>query len=187
MGLKNIRILKDMCLNKKYKIVSIIWFLSLLSACSTDYTFEKGLRKRIRNYAEAEKLDADQLRQELQSVDYAMDSIERLRYSITDTFIVDKIYKGEGVFEIILLSREKKYYEIYSPEEKSLKRKKIKVGQAYRMTLVPYFNFKGRRRPLEIIRPVYLKGYRIIPYPIFFGQIYSVNNLEGLHFLANEL
>lgn len=107
MGLKNIRILKDMCLNKKYKIVSIIWFLSLLSACSTDYTFEKGLRKRIRNYAEAEKLDADQLRQELQSVDYAMDSIERLRYSITDTFIVDKIYKGEGVFEIILLSREK--------------------------------------------------------------------------------
>ena len=177
-----------MCLNKKYKIVSIIWFFSLLSACSTDYTFEKGLRKRIRDYAEAEKLDACQLQQELQSVDYAMDSIEQLQYSITDTFIVDKIYKGEGVFEIILLSREKnKYYEIYSPEEKSLKRKKIKVGQAYRMTLVPYFNFEGRKRPLEIIRPVYLKGYRIIPYPIFFGQIYSVDNLEGLYFLSNEL
>ncbi|MBP5548056.1 MAG: hypothetical protein J6X58_04080 [Bacteroidales bacterium] len=147
--------------------------------------YYKSLRKKIKKGACAEKLEYYQLQYELQRVDYEMDLLEKLQYSITDTFTVMKIFCGKGVYEIILYSnKNKRDYEIYSPQEKSREKQKIKVGQAYKMTIVPYFNdFNGKKsRPIEIVRPVYFKGYRIIPCPISFGQIYSVENLEGLYF-----
>jgi hypothetical protein len=176
-----------MYLNKKYSIVIIICLCSLLCACSSEYYYEKWLRERIKKNAEAEKLEEYQLQYELQNfVDYELlDSCERLQYSITDLFTVAKIYEGKEVFEIILLSSNNSYYEVYSPKVKSPQGKKIKEGKMYKMTIVPYFKME-RTRPIEIVRPVYIKGYRIIPYPISFGQVYYTDNLEGRFFLSGE-
>ena len=192
-----------MSLNK-YKLIAIaICLCSLLCACSTDGIFvkeireanyeknirqiekeyDKSMRKKKRKNAKAEKLDAYQLRSELQSVDYELDSLERLQHSVTDTFIVEKIYDGRGVYEIILVSiKNNKHYEIYSPREKFKNKEIIKVGQSYIMTIVPYFNdfYGGGSRPVEIVRFVYFKDFRIIPVPIHFGQVYSTENLKGL-------
>lgn len=178
--------------NNKHLIVISACLCSLLSACNIDSIYEKkyekchekGLQRNIREHAKADKVDGILLQYELQNIDYEMDSIERMQYSITDTFTVEKIYEGEGVYEIILLSRGKnKYYEVYSPKEKGAKGEKIKIEKAYPMTIFPFFK-ETSNRPLEIVRPVYFKGYRIIPYPIFFGQVYVTNNLEGLYIVS---
>lgn len=192
-----------MSLNNKKRIVSIIFLCSLLSACNTEYIYkrnkpdsnyyeknnriierkyEKNMCKNIKKHAKAEKIESDLYQLEIQSVDYEMDSIEQLHNSIIDTFTVKKIYKGNGVYEILLLSKKNgKDYEIYSTREKYKKNEKIKVGQTYRMTIVPYFK-ETSTRPIEIIRPVYLNGYRIMPFPLHFGQVYSTDNLKGLYY-----
>ena len=175
-----------MSLSNKYAKVITICLYSLFCACSTDYYNAKWIQNCVKKHAEAEKLETYQLQYELQNIDYQMDSCERLLYSITDTLTVASIYEGEGVFEIVLLSKKKSYYEVYSPKIKSSRGKKIKKRHSYKMTLVPYFK-NERARPIEIVRPVYLKGYRIIPYPLYHGQIYSIDNLEGLHLLTDGM
>ena len=175
-------------MNNKYLIVITICLCSLLCTCSTDNYLAKMLRDNVRKHAEAEKLEEYQLRYELQGVDYEMDSCERPQYSITDSFTVVNIYEGKGVFEIVLFSSDNSYYEVYSPVVKNPRGTKIKEGKSYKMTIVPYFKLNGKRaRPIEIVRIVYIKGYRIIPYPLFFGQVYYTDNLEGLFFIADVL
>ena len=185
-----------MSLSKKFAIVITICFCSLFCACSPDRYYARDYAKYIRNTrdhvkknAEAEKLEPYQLQYELQNIDYQiMDSCEQLLYSITDTFTVTYIFEGNGVYEIVLISKDSSHYEVYSPKIKCSKGKKIKEGHTYKMTIVPYFKKKkGRSRPIEITRPVYIKGYRIIPYPLFFGQVYSINNLEGLYLLTDGM
>ena len=67
------------------------------------------------------------------------------------------------------------------------KKENIKVGQSYIMTIVPYFNdfYGGKSRPVEIVRFVYFNDYRIIPVPIHFGQVYSTENLKGIHYFPD--
>lgn len=172
--------------SKNCAIVGVICLYSLFCACSTEHYNARWIRDCVKKHAEAEKLETNQFWYEVQNIDYQMDSCERLRYSITDTFTVANIYEGKGVFEIVLLSKNNSYYEVYSPKIKCPRGEKIKEGNSYKMTVVPYFR-KKRTRPIEIVRPVYLKGYRIIPYPLYHGQIYSIDNLEGLHLLTDGM
>ncbi|MBR4803824.1 MAG: hypothetical protein IK032_04225 [Bacteroidales bacterium] len=177
-----------MSLNKKYLIVITICLCTLMCTCSTDYYNAKWFRKNVRKHAAAVELARDQLPCDLQNLDYEMDSCERLRHLITDSFTVVNIYKGKDVYEIVLFSSDSSYYEVYSPKAKNPRGEKIKEGKTYKMTIVPYFDFKGKkRRPIEIVRLVYIKGYLINPYPLFLGQVYYTDNLEWLFFIADEL
>lgn len=179
-----------MNLNKNHTI--IICMCALLGACSTEYYNTKWLRKCVREHAEAMKLEpCHLLSDELQNVDYEMDSCERMSQMITDTFTVQNIFEGNNVFEIILVSSKNKHYEVYSPYSPQTKCRhgvKIKEGRQYIMTIVPYFKKESRRsRPIEIVRIVFIKGYLINPYPLYFGQVYYIDNLDGLYLLSGDM
>lgn len=197
-----------MNLNKIHAIAIVFFLCLLMSACEsynsveinkvktekqkeinsrkTVRLVEKITKRKIKKHTAVYKLDDYQFQYQLKFVENdIMDSLGRALGSITDTFTVQNIYKGKGLYEIVLYSHKRnKRYELYSIKNKHLSCGKIKVGNAYSMTIVPYFREKKKSRPIEIVKIIYLNGYMIIPYPLFFGQVYSTNNLDGLYYIS---
>lgn len=104
---------------------------------------------------------------------------------ITKYLIVDRIYKGNKLYEILLSDSLGNYYEVVSLSCQKCsgeESEKIKEGQYYNFVLVPQYNIPKNSRGIELTWIITIGEYQIRPAHLLNGEIYVTPNLCGLEY-----
>lgn len=148
----------------------------------TSINWDRYDKVNVRRYARAHKVSGG----ETIKLKYELDSIEKAEGEICGLFMVDRIYRGKGVYEI-MLSKDGYRYELYSPRRGGrVQGIKIKEGEQYQLSIIPYFKEPKSKGISHQFRYVLIDDYLIWPYPLTAGQKYFTKNLDGL-FLKRPL
>lgn len=104
---------------------------------------------------------------------------------ITKHLIVDRIYNGNKLYEILLSDSLGNRYEVVSlscQECSGEEFEKIKEGQTYSFVLVPQYNIPENSRGIEFTWIITMGEYQIRPAHLLNGEIYVTPNLCGLEY-----
>ena len=100
---------------------------------------------------------------------------------------VDRIYYGNGLYEILLSDSIGNQYEVVSLSCCKCTKdvhEKIKEGQSYEFLLVPQYNIPVDARGIEITWIITIGDYQVRPAHLLNGEIYMAQNLCGLDYLG---
>ena len=120
-----------------------------------------------------------------QLTDYRInDPNEIASKSINCTATVAHIYKGNGLYTIVLRDGNWEY-EVISVSTNQKHGKKIEENKKYRFTLIPYYSgIESNSYRVERVRePMYIDSCIVQPACILYGQIYYTPNLSGLEYI----
>lgn len=175
--------------NKKVFSLSILFIvLQCMCGCNNEkynydnFDIDSYYAKKVRKSAYAKKKDS-----------YHIGSIgtgirmpkTNIKY-ITKKLTVDRIYKGNGMYEILLSDSIGHQYEVVSPSYRKCSGEgyeKIKEVQSYNFVLVPQYNIPENSRGIEITWIITIGEYQIRPAHLLNGEIYVTPNLCGLEYL----
>lgn len=117
------------------------------------------------------------------------DTNEIKRRTITDSFRVDLIYQGRGgVYGFMVISLTTfHHYEVISLDKgKQEKCEKIKKGNVYKMSIVPYFDRPEDTYAWQFEEHMYIDGKYVVPaYYWGISNIYLTPNFIGLYYMPN--
>lgn len=172
--------------NKKVITVSIL-FIVLLSMCGCNngkyiydnFDIDSYFAKKVRKSTYVKK----EASYDVGSIGIPMPKT-RTKY-ITRHLTVNRIYKGNKLYEILLSDSLGKHYEVVSLSCRKCsgeESEKIKEGKSYNFVLVPQYNIPENSRGVEFTWIITIGEYQIKPAHLLNGEIYVTPNLCGLEY-----
>ena len=173
--------------NKKVITVSIL-FIVLLSMCGCNsekhiydnFDIDSYFAKKVRKSTYVKKEASNDVGM------YVWTPMPKTKNKyITKHLTVNRIYKGNKLYEILLSDSLGKHYEVVSLSCRKCSgegSEKIQEGKSYNFVLVPQYNIPEDSRGVEFTWIITFGEYQIRPAHLLNGEIYVTPNLCGLEY-----